>query len=603
MIFLLGCYAVLMMSLLPGLICLKAMRLSANIFLSLPLCFALSLVFNYFMVLGLTLGHLYTQDVLFGVGFLEACLVLSFYRHSLVFTDLLTPLKNMTLAMRGAPPRTDTLLRLSYLILGIVTFYWLSSIGNVFGPWDPGVWYNHWAIEWSQNQLPTLTWHYPQLLPANWSIAYLLTGTHLEAFPASIQGFFFVGLLSLCLGCFYKTRESHYLLALLLIAVTVGYFYFIYLNTGYADIPVGFFNLAALLILLLDQREPKPSLKILILALILSAALTKPAGIYTAIVIPLLQFALNTKRNRQRSLCLHYLILTLLILPWYLYVSVYTSTEPGFQDIAFLVHGIFTETSGYFNMMRILLWGGPAFILLVFCWLLKEKLSPFLKLVLYAYTPYFFIWVALFSYDNRNLLILFPVLGLLNGYILTSLPLIQDLSQGTARILKKFPVFILPFIVAGILLPLSFNQSFQLPSLINHQNRAKDFSFDQDTGLNLVAYANYHGFDGKILTNFAYFTTLPILMPNIISFQDGDFESHMQPTAFQSLANLQAFMKTHPHIQYFFLYDNPHIQDALQSSDTDTAITNWTHSGQLTLEFSTSLTRLYQINRPLFSAS
>ena len=69
--------------------------------------------------------------------------------------------------------------------------YFILNIGKVFNVWDTIFSWNRWAVDWSYNQFPALTYEYPQILPANWSLSYvIMQNKEVQAFTKAIMSLF-----------------------------------------------------------------------------------------------------------------------------------------------------------------------------------------------------------------------------------------------------------------------------------------------------------------------------------------------------------------------------------------------------------------------------
>ncbi len=591
MTFLLGCYAVLMIGVLPGAILLRTLSLpkisSRSLSLFLPLCFGLSLLVNYFLVLGLTLIHGYTPTVIRSIAVIEGLWVIGGYGSYWGKRDLSAIMA----------PQPGLLRKLALLLLSGFTLYWLSSFGHVFGYWDPSVSYNKWAIEWAGNHLPTLTWHYPQLLPTNWSLTYVMIGAlpggvHLEAFPATIQGFFLIGILLFFYDGFQHSKDQALLLGLMLFSVVMVVFFSPYLLSGYADIPVGFFNFGA--IMLLWRASTQKPYYILSLLFALAAALTKPAGIYTAIAIPLLQYLWAEKRSLKR-LCYQYLLLTMVIAPWYLYATLYETNQQKLGEVVFLTSRLIDENGLFGRFADFRLYGMIPLLLLMLAFVFKASLPQRFRQVLYLYMPYFFIWLCGFAYDPRNLIFLWPILALLVAMIVYHHPLFTDvLAWCKRKMLTAFPLWLIVVILVLLALGLSQTRYCDQRGLIAAQLTEKNKTYNPDVTDLLLDYSINPGFTGKILTNYVYFGDIPILTPYIVPFADQDYSTSMGPDVFQNVADLKAFTELHPDIQYLLLARG--YQPELESPAFDAQLQKWQDNQQVILQFKLSQVEFYKIN-------
>jgi len=73
--------------------------------------------------------------------------------------------------------------------LAVSLLFWFlrrltNNFGSVFNTWDAVVSWNSWAQIWAQGKIPDVQLTYPQLLPLNLSLTYLLTGNYELSFFA-----------------------------------------------------------------------------------------------------------------------------------------------------------------------------------------------------------------------------------------------------------------------------------------------------------------------------------------------------------------------------------------------------------------------------------
>ena len=81
---------------------------------------------------------------------------------------------------------------ISFVVVFAAFLITLSKLGHVFTDADGVRSWNRWALVWAENRMPTDTFHYPQLIPANYAISYVLTGLpKLQIFSFAIAVFFF----------------------------------------------------------------------------------------------------------------------------------------------------------------------------------------------------------------------------------------------------------------------------------------------------------------------------------------------------------------------------------------------------------------------------
>lgn len=612
MTFLLGIFSVLMITFLPGALLLKAFHFNRplSLIFKLSAIFALSLVINYLMVFFLVLTHSYFSALVRMVGALELLGFVWVYRRAF--------LKNMNIGSALEQhllfytqdtdflPYRKALFYFSLLVLAGIFYNWVHSFGDVFGPWDPTVSYGRWATDFAGNHLPVLTWHYPQLLPTNWSLSYvcigpLPRGIELEAFPAAIQGLFFIAIPFLMYALYEEKKQIHFLLALLLFSYFSFADYSVYLNAGYADYAVAFFNFLALVFTLTGVEHQEKSLGWLALIFAFGAAATKPSGIYTAMVIPLLQFLLRAPAppfaKGVREIFLKWLGLGLVIAPWYLYASLHeTQHHEAFGDIHFLLLGTLHLDGFKLSLFLMLALGLTAFVFLFSAFLFRFVLSRSLQYILYCYGPYYFIWLLGFEYDDRNLVFIWPILCLLFSAVLMHQSMLFKAGAYVRTYLYKIPRLFIMGLLLFAMLVLGIQQSLSEPALLHHQIAKKNLKFDTDVLVHLYAYLLSPGVQGKIVTDYSYFNYLPFLQPHMAVIPLTDYGNNMSPTLFKDLPALGKFMVDND-VHYLLL--DQHYITLFESKDFQNALAEWLKSKKVSREFTVNQVSLYKVNVPV----
>ena len=607
MTFFLGVLSVLMMVVFPGAMILKLLKADQKFdpWLLVVCVFALSLVINLVLVVGLTVIHEYRTDVLRNLAALECLGFILLYQEMLdKKIEWLQGLK----WLGTYPFKQRPLQSIALLLTVLALINWLSSFGAPFGFWDPTISYNRWATDFAANQMPTLTWHYPQLLSANWSLSYVLIGPlpdqiQLQFFPACIQGFFFLGILLLLWVLYRQEKNSRYLAGLILTALIFATYYFLYLNLGYADIPVTFFNLAAIVCSLLAYgaySRYRNLLVVLALLFAFGAAMTKPAGIYTALILPILHELFESEKSKYsaklKRLFWKYLVLMVTVSPWYIYSSLYESNTGAFSDVSFLVHhvrvaGVVSKLYDAIAFSNFMIIG--AAIAFVFCaWVPRQ-----LNLIFYCYIPYYLIWFIGFSYDDRNFEMMIPLLCLNVGFVLSY-------NWGTVKLIKglriwAYPIRIWMILVGAVVVASFFCLIGTLGqfNLMLHQETEKNFSLhDQKFIMRLYAYTLCPGIHGQILTDFAYFNYLPLIQNDMNVPPLASYGKNMEPGYFKNLPAFLTYMKAHPDIHYLLLN---HQFDLLYESPLWMQYYNkWLADKKISVAFVNKDVGLYKINVP-----
>ena len=616
MIFVLGVLGILQMSLIPGLLLYRILPDVAqrNFWLNLPLIFALSLIANYIGVYLLTSFSLYLPYVLRSIFIVELLGLLFLYPKfwclpMVPAKALLPPSPNTTenLAAQYTRFGKQALVFLLILAVGI----WMYSWGGVFGIRDPSVSYNIWAIAWAHNQFPILTWHYPQLMPANWSIPYVMMGSlpqqiFLEMFPAALNVVYPILFLLIFLDLFCLERNRAYAIAGFIVSLFLLSAW-LYIDSGYADWPCAYLNLLALSLIYKQSRmqhQKVPLRTLLIIVFVIAAtALIKPAGLYSALLLPcFLAFILPGNKGKRGYLVFFgtYLILLLLIAPWYIYAMTHeTIAENHHADLVFLIWGIFrvNSWSNFFNEILHFGWIEIAFIAAIYVF--RHSLPKFWRSIFYLYLPYFVTWMLFFSYDERNLALLVPILAINIGLIISSTHLDIDLAQGFKQLFPKINRMWILLLLLVLALGLSVNyNNYRENNLIMHEINAKNQIYSFHPGVvRMENYAICPGFQGKILDPMLIFATMPILAPHIINLPASAYGSDMLPQIFNDPVLLQQSLKNYPDVHYFIVDER--FSRLIVSAKVQDLFNNWTKAGQLTKVFEIGGIALFQITVPL----
>lgn len=613
MTYFLGLLGILQMMLLPGLILYRLFNKihEKNFWINLPLIFALSFIFNYFLVFSLTSLHLYTPHIIRSVFFIELPILFFCYPRFGSYPVLIKPTSLLLFDHKNIQDKkyTQAYFWIFLLIFAIWVALWINSIGGVFGVRDPSVSYNIWAIAWSNNQFPTMTWHYPQLLTTNWSIPYTMMGTlpnHqvLEVFPASLNLLFPIFFMLIFLDLFLKEHNRAYLIAGF---ITSGFMLsaWVYLRSGHMDWVCAYLNLLSLKIIYDESQRTQPTLTwrfyLQIILIMAASALVKPAGITTIILVPLLMVSLIRFQNIKRPellLCLSYLLLFLLIAPWYIYAQYHETLPSHSSDLLFLIWGIFRFNGWmyFFSELIDLCWA--PLILLLISFFFTKSLPRFWRFVFYFFSPYFFIWALFYSYDERNLDLLLPLLALTVGLIISHHNIDVSLTRYFKKQLPKINklwILLITLIICASAANVYYK--WHRAHLLRFDTVMKNQIYDANIGIsNLKSFIKYHGIHGKILSPMLIYATIPELQPYMIQLPDSYFGPDMLPDDFNNLANLQKILGTYPDIRYF-LFDM-RFRKLVTTEESRKVLTSWLNSGKLKVIFSDSNIVLYQIMVP-----
>ena len=181
-----GAVALVQMTFLPGHIVLRAMRVRRPLVETLLLAFMLSGLLNFFDAWLRVVFGVYTHQELWKFVGLEAIawVLLGLRNRAL---DRASPLAADEHEFPGDTikawlqlSRAEQGVVISATALALYALYATSQIAvqqgfdGAYVIWDTVFSWNEWSMEWTHGTLPLLTYHYPQLLPCNVSVSYVL---------------------------------------------------------------------------------------------------------------------------------------------------------------------------------------------------------------------------------------------------------------------------------------------------------------------------------------------------------------------------------------------------------------------------------------------
>ena len=348
--FITGIVSILQMVLLPGFLALRLLRLRPGGAAELLAAIPLSLTLNHFLVIGLVLAGAYSPGAMYAVLAVEViAIALCLRAEARQGEGAPVPsewgrLSSLVERIRSGGPAGAiawwTLLWLAGAVFFLHVRAAVQSVGTVFDHWDAVVSWNRWATEWAGNAFPTITWRYPQLLPTNVSLGYvLLRSTSVQLFAKGAMIVFPIAQLLMLADAAVRRKNAGYLAALVLVGTTNLLTLAGFLMAGYADLPVAYMITASLYFLVLaeDASERRERTLWLAVACVAAAgaALTKQGGLLWALVAPVLAAAqwrrgevetgADGERSRLRATVLVlgvFLAISLaLVVPWYAYKS------------------------------------------------------------------------------------------------------------------------------------------------------------------------------------------------------------------------------------------------------------------------------------------
>lgn len=541
--FLLGLLAFLQNTLLPGFIVLKTLELVqptgnwwADRLRMLVYGFGLSLAVNYLLVFYLTLVGLYTPLALYLIV-LGEILVLCYYYKIRGFKKF----PSITINVLGGIQQFNNFLSrfsftfrvlfcLAIVVLSVYIFYFFYFLGAVFMHWDPTIAWNPYAVQWASNHLPVHTWRYPQLMPTNWSISYvLMQNTDVQCFAKSFMPLFAVGNLLLFLEMALRKKQAVYMLGLIFYGALLGYIYHpSIIVSGYVDIGVSFFAFLAFHVMYsrqYDWEKENPLLyrKNIGLALFFAATagITKQAGLFIlAIILGWVLISILRHRHwfswKQKMALGLFIVLTLLLVTgsWYVLKEIQIRNGTEVSEITMVQsahhnpHYINRLTEGVERIVT----QHPAklrFFLLLMAVLMIfggwHRCSWWVMAVIVI--PYTLLWGLFFSYDARNLALVVPFMAFSAAF---GANWAKKLGK---TILTKIPVCsvpVFPVVIGLMVLLVLLNFTWFTPqAIVQQQENQKKKMGEPALNELLYEFQQREGIHGKIATSYAYVGFLP----------------------------------------------------------------------------------------------
>jgi hypothetical protein len=439
-----GVISILQIILLPGLVITKALKLNtaSNIQRYLYV-FALSLYVNYIVVTLLVLFKIYYAVVLWSIAAVEIIYLFNKSAGSLKSISRKITLRESISALTDILKQADFLNKTLIITSFVIVIFYLAvlaaNMGTVFYFTDTvnNYEWNKWAIDFAHNIFPRLSSHFPQLLPANWSICYVMTGnTEIHFFPKAIMPLFVIGIILMLADLAIQKNNSQYLAALIIYGLFAPIiFSIIFIADGNADIPVSFFAFLAFYSFampegkmtdIMDDKKfilhkyvapfiyPGGHGYIISFIIASAAAATKLAGLYVFVIASfLLPVSLIYSKRELKGKVLKIIALIAVIcgmsLFWYLKAPdvMYSGLhQPGY--IAQSVTDIVTNAVllMYYN------WGTPviAFFIVTLIGSFFHKRMRYISAIM-VIIP-LFMWMLKYSSDFRNLSFVIPYMCL-----------------------------------------------------------------------------------------------------------------------------------------------------------------------------------------------
>jgi len=428
------------------------------------------------------LSYTFAISLLFNYLFVSATSALGIYTPVLVWILIATEIAIVARALlRSRPIRLDGSIRKSWRvvfvsILGTGTIllfmmFWYRDLGSVFTLWDDVVSWDRWAVEWYEGRRLS-TGLYPQLIPANWSLAYMLTGNiDIKAFHKAVMPLF--PILTLVILADFdsvwpasdgESKTFSWLANGLpsgagpLAAFICGWLYlYIYdvtfIVSGYVDLALAFFT-ALTIYAWSDSRWKSDSaqlswIRTLAPAVFAAEAMsTKQGGIFLLAAVGLLGIrgfkAAIENFTRRKEVVVAATLVFLICLPYVVRIwpVLFGEKQSNLTELTQTLHGGRDAWQRIqFAYARLISARGFLFSWVWPTTLFFAAVSSFTaagrRLFLPLGIPLFLLWAIGFSYELRTVAMLLPILSLAAGS--GFLQALACVGEGNRRIADKFP--------------------------------------------------------------------------------------------------------------------------------------------------------------------
>jgi hypothetical protein len=459
----LGLAGLFQITFVPGFLLLRLARHQGSLLQRAAYSFGTSLLVNYLLVYWLVSAGLYSRTIvgaLITVEWAALAGVLAKNGFRWRWQSGRSALLSAYNRVCGTHPLAAAALGVAALATIIVFVgVFIGNIGSVFVLGDDVVSWDRWAMGWAAGQVPG-SGGYPQVLPANWSITYLLLGTtDVKMFAKAIMPLFPLGTLLLFAALFERTSQLTWLAALNIYALVLIYVLDTrFWRSGYADIPSSFFAFLTLyaFLELVSAEGPQSRFRLVAPILFGAAAMqTKQSGIFIFCVAVVACAVWLFKRRAQfpRPMllwtCASWFATAVIVNWWQVALEWSILRSPTATQLV-TIDRVIPNTGGYaerwaaaFNMLRSL--HGPSaawFIPALFSLMLIGTPRRDCRLVFFAVAaPFYAIWALFFSYERRTLALFIPFaafcaaggLQVLAGMISKAVLRVSLLAGGSAR--------------------------------------------------------------------------------------------------------------------------------------------------------------------------
>ena len=429
-----GLLAVIQTIFLPGFLILHLLKIrTQSIIQKYIYIFALSLFANYGLVTLLVLSRIYIREVMLCIIIIEIIMITVLFINKKIIISNTSSIDKLSSFLRNLITQKKVPIKL--LILGsivVILFYFslfISNIGSIFYFVDTvnNIHWNTWAIDFSNNIFPKQSSHFPQLIPSNWSISYLLIGEpNVHFFPKSFMPLFFFANLLMFFDLAIDKKKYVYLIALVIYGLFAPIIYnLVFIADGNGDLPVSFFAFLSFYAYLKTDKENFQLKEYIIVFLFAStAAGTKLAGFYVFFfmsIVCLYYLLLNIRHLRKKEIW--FLIISVILilsvnLFWYFMKP--EVMAGGLHQPEWLAESYADILKHAFHLLYYN-WGLPvlAFFILTFSFSLFVKESRYITI--FFVIPPLILWMFKYSSDFRNLSFVVPFIAYVSAFGLSKI--------------------------------------------------------------------------------------------------------------------------------------------------------------------------------------
>lgn len=645
MLFLREILAFMQILFLPGILILGLIRPRLGFFRGAILACGLSGILNYLFVYAAFHFGFWNRWSVFLFLFVELVLLILVWRRAIMDFFLTIPMArfhlyivntvdNLLLWWKTQRVWGQILMEVAGIGVLLGLSWWLSwflnAWDNVFCVWDAALSWNRWACEWYDGIFPTRSYQYPQMVPANWALAYQIIGEKIQFVSKfSISIFPLLTLLLLTQRGIAK-RSFPFFCS---VPILAWFFHNVEYERFGADLDllIAFYSVSAYLCILYaqdaDTRREFTGRLLLCSLLVCACTITKQAGWYLVAVMPVMAFWILRGKSSQlfpgkttgfwiRSILVHCALVALIVAPYYAQIQYRIKTGQSHSNVRFVTEQIYggkTHLDRFLISGRLFLvkmqagaagvqsarwtdlhkekgylWAllelyahhivigmlllGANLVLLYSAWKSREFRPPLVLIVI----PYTLIWSIFYCYDLRNLSLAIPMISLC-------------LSAGFCRLsdtnasLKILHWRTYTWLLIGAFLFFAARPE----NWYDHHRQKLHASKRLEIGVpalnkKLAQYHEEHGLNGKIATDYEYFNLIPG-MEGLLHYEefstrtDAEWES------------------------YCSLFSNPDVGYMLIPSYTMERIHNDVvqrmKKGELELFFREDIYQFYQIKR------